>query len=171
MASPEDSLSIASAATTDNDKPSAEPLVKTASITGSASTTQESPSNVITSNEQLASNAADITPLLAANLVDKNWLLNQKSTEFTIQFGSSPDRNLLEEFIPLLETSEPITIYPYKKTPTNRPVYGLATGLFPDIDTAIGHIETLSATAREFDPWVRPIGDLKQLISNFGNSP
>lgn len=99
------------------------------------------------------------------NRVTEKWILEQKASTFTIQFGSSPDLELLEQFIPVINTGQPIALYAYKKTPTGRNVYGLATGLYNDLDTALSTVEKLPAAAKEFEPWVRPMKDLQTQIN------
>ncbi len=98
------------------------------------------------------------------DLVSEKWILDQNRSTFTIQFGSSPDIHLLEQFISIIDTGLPVAIYPYKKTPSGRNVYGLATGLYSDLDTALSAVESLSDSAKAFGPWVRPMTDLQNQV-------
>lgn len=100
-------------------------------------------------------------------IVDSKWVQGLNPAHYIMQFGASPDRALLDEFIPVINQSEPIAVYLFKRTPSGRPVYGIATGVYKTADAALAAIESFSAQARSHEPWVRKISDLKEDIATF----
>ena len=118
----------------------------------------------------------EVKPLATAalakpNMVDGEWVTRLNPEHFIVQYGTSPDLELLEEFIPIINNEEEIAIYPFKKTPTGRLVYGIATGVYTDLDTALESLEELPAEARAYEPWVRPIKDLITQINSLEKEP
>lgn len=100
-----------------------------------------------------------------ANLLDEQWVMQQDREHFTIQLGTSPDADLLKDFIPLINTDSAITLYPFKTTDSGRFVYGLSTGIYEDLETALQAVDELPKEAVEFGPWIRPIKELQKQIS------
>ena len=45
-------------------------------------------------------------------------------------------------------------------------VYGIATGVFPDLDTALKSLEELAAEARAHNPWIRPVRELIEQVND-----
>lgn len=99
-----------------------------------------------------------------ATLHNESWLLAQDREKFTIQFGSSPDRQLMLDYARSFANDAPLSLYPYKKTPTNRPIYGLARGIYNSLDNASKALDTLPSELKTFSPWIRPIGKLQDQI-------
>ena len=106
-----------------------------------------------------------------SRIVNQQWILEQSSDKFTIQFGTSPDSELLLEFVPLIATGSPVSIFPFKRTPSGRLVFGISTGLYSTLEEAATAVNTMPAAAQEFDPWIRPLGQLKRDILNTVNVP
>ena len=52
------------------------------------------------------------------DLRNEEWILKINPSSFVIQFGSSADVDLFDEFIPIINSGEPIAIYPFKFTPS-----------------------------------------------------
>jgi len=100
------------------------------------------------------------TALNNLTIVDAQWISRLNPNSFIVQFASTPDLKLLEEFIPVINSGEPIAIYPFKKTRSGDLVYGIATGVFEDLDSALLSVERLPTAARAHEPWVRPVKDL-----------
>ena len=99
------------------------------------------------------------------DLVDEQWITRLNPEQFIVQYGSSVDLELIEEFIPVINNAEKIAIYPFKKTPSGRLVYGIATGVYTDLDTALASLDDLPAEARAYEPWVRPVNELIKQIN------
>ncbi|OED40647.1 hypothetical protein AB833_11290 [Chromatiales bacterium (ex Bugula neritina AB1)] len=96
------------------------------------------------------------------------WVLEQDNSKYTIQFGSSPDRQLLIQDAQQFDSTEPMAIYVFKRTPTNRPVYGLARGVYDSLDHASQSLTQLPPELKIFDPWIRPINKLQDQIRDIG---
>jgi len=103
------------------------------------------------------------------DMVDAEWVTRLNPEHFIVQYGSTVDLELIEEFVPVINSSEEIAIYPFKKTPSGRLVYGIATGVYDDLDNALESVEKLSAEARAYNPWVRPVDELIEQIGAVGN--
>lgn len=101
-------------------------------------------------------------PIVA--VLGDEWLLNQSRDSFTLQVGSSPARGKLVAFANEVVNDQQTTIYAYKVSRIGNPIYGLALGLYPDLQSAQQSIEKLPASYRQFDPWVRPLGELQDQI-------
>jgi len=123
----------------------------------------ESVDNLIPDNKR------NITPKPKVDILDSSWVLQQNPDHFIVQYGSSPDLELLEQFAQEMNHNEPMTIYTYKRTPSGRPVYGIASTLHTDLDIALAYVEQLPANARQFGPWVRPLKNLQNQIKRIEN--
>lgn len=106
------------------------------------------------------------TPDLKPDIKDEKWILGMNSTSYVIQFGSSTDTTLFEEFIPVINNGDPISVYPYKLTPSGRPVYGIASGIYNSHKAAAAAVETYSAEARAYKPWIRKVATLINQIDS-----
>ncbi len=100
---------------------------------------------------------ADIATGNKPVMVDEKWLTQLNPSHYIIQYGSTVDVELLSEFIPIISNDEEIAIYPYRKTPSGRMVYGIATGVYDDMETALAALEQISTEARAYGPWVRQV--------------
>lgn len=100
----------------------------------------------------------------ATRLLDWEWVLKQDAEKFTIQYGSSPDEELLYESARAFPTESAVVVFPFKKTPSNRTVFGFSSGLYDSLDSAQQAIKELPQSARSFGPWIRPIGQLQKQI-------
>lgn len=111
----------------------------------------------------------DSTPAIIEvprRIVSWTWVLKQDEDKYTIQYGSSPDKIRIRSDAASFPTTEAVVVFPFKKTPSNRTVYGFSTGLYSSVEDAQLAIENLPASARSFGPWIRPIEDLqKQVVS------
>ena len=102
---------------------------------------------------------------MAVDFVDQFWQIQNGQAHQKRGYGSSVDLELIEEFIPVINNAEKIAIYPFKKTPSGRLVYGIATGVYTDLDTALASLDDLPAEARAYEPWVRPVNELIKQIN------
>ena len=109
-----------------------------------------------------AANAQASTPKIT--IVGTQWMLEQNPEHFIIQYGSSPDLKLLKQFAAEMGTEDPIAIYPFKTTPSGKPVFGIASSLHGDLDAGLNYVEQLPAAVREFGPWVRPLKNVQRQI-------
>lgn len=100
----------------------------------------------------------------ALALFDWEWVLKQDTDKFTIQFGSSPDKDLLYESARTFPTEEAVVVFPFKKTPSNRTVYGFSAGLYDSLEKAQQAIRDMPSATRAIGPWIRPIDELQKQI-------
>jgi len=98
-------------------------------------------------------------------LVDEQWIVQLNPEHFIVQYASTVDIEKLIEFIPVINNAEEIAVYPFRRTRSGQLVFGIATGVYPDLASALASLEELSAEARSYNPWVRPIRELIQQIN------
>jgi len=115
----------------------------------------------LTQSLDASAQSAPQTPTL---LVDAAWILNQDPRFYTIQFGTSPDLALLQRQAQSLQTDQDAALYPFKRTPSGRPVFGLSSGLYDSFEAAEQHLELLPQSLKTFQPWIRPLDDLQRQI-------
>ena len=99
-------------------------------------------------------------------VLSSDWLLDQDPTAFTIQFGTSPDKDLLYRSAKSFDSETPVVVFPFKRTPSNRPVYGFASGIYASLDEARQGILELPESAITYGPWVRSIGKVQTQIKS-----
>ena len=101
-----------------------------------------------------------------STIVNHEWVLEQSSDKFTIQFRSSRDVEILREFAPSITSETTVSIFPFKKTNNGQMVFGIATGLYESLEEAAAAIETMAPAAQEFGPWIRPLDELQREVSD-----
>ena len=130
----------------------------------SASSVADSSIQVIDASNS-ANSVANARPSVPKiTIVGTQWMLEQNPEHFIIQYGSSPDLKLLKQFAAEMGTEDPIAIYPFKTTPSGKPVFGIASSLHGDLDAGLNYVEQLPAAVREFGPWVRPLKNVQRQI-------
>lgn len=92
------------------------------------------------------------------------WIMMLPEDKFTIQFGSSPDQRRLFEEARAFPSGQ-VAMFPFKKTPSNRLVYGYASGVYSSLDAAQRAIRKMPQSVVARGPWIRPVGALKKQIS------
>ena len=100
------------------------------------------------------------------DLVDEEWITQLDPEHYIVQYSSSTDLESLKEFVPVIDNAEEIAIYPFKENQAGRLVYGIATGVVPDLDTALKSLEELPAEARAHNPWIRPVRELIEQVND-----
>ena len=93
------------------------------------------------------------------------WVESQPETGFTIQFGSSTDKAALIDFASE-HLNKGAVIYPFKQTNSNRTMYGVASGLYDSIPSALRAIDNMSATLVAYEPWIRPMSKLQKQVAS-----
>lgn len=101
---------------------------------------------------------------VVAKLFDNKWLLSQSRGNYTLQLGSSPEKEKLVAFAGELAIFEQAHIFAFKVSSIGNPIYGLSIGMYPDMESAQKSIEELPPSFRQFKPWVRPIGELQDQV-------
>lgn len=92
------------------------------------------------------------------------WILQQDEKKFTIQFASSPDKERLYETANSFPVDASVAVFPFKKTPSNRTVYGFSSGVYDSLEIARLAIAEFPQEVRSNDPWIRPIEQLQKEI-------
>ncbi|OED37290.1 hypothetical protein AB833_24380 [Chromatiales bacterium (ex Bugula neritina AB1)] len=103
-------------------------------------------------------------------LKDRHWVLAQKSDDYTIQINSSVDRELLLSEAQVIVSSDPLSYFAFKKTPSGRPVYGLANGVYDSAKDALDAISKFPDEMKVYQPWVRQFNELQQQIESNNDS-
>jgi septal ring-binding cell division protein DamX len=98
------------------------------------------------------------------HVYDAEWIMLLPEDKFTIQFGSSPDQRRLFEEARAFPSGQ-VAMFPFKKTPSNRLVYGYASGVYSSLDAAQRAIRKMPKSIVARGPWIRPIGSLKKQIA------
>ena len=112
-------------------------------------------------SDQQASNKTDV-PVI----VNEQWVLEQSSDNYTIQFRTSSDAEILRQFAPDIGSQTTLSIFPFKKSTDGEVIFGIATGLYENMEDALAAIEVMAPAAQEFGPWIRPLNVLQSEISD-----
>lgn len=104
-------------------------------------------------------------------IVNQQWVLEQSSDIYTIQFRTSPDAEILRQFAPDIGSETPVSIFPFKKSADGQVVFGIASGLYENMQDAKAAIEIMTPAAREYGPWIRPLDVLQREISDTVTDP
>ena len=119
---------------------------------------------ILTDVAQQESIPVALDPLRDADQVfGSEWILQLADDKFVIQFGTSPDRALIEQEARAFP-DPPVAIYPFKRTPSSRLVYGYSSGVYDSLDEALRIVETLPQALVAYGPWIRPVAQLKEQI-------
>jgi septal ring-binding cell division protein DamX len=92
------------------------------------------------------------------------WVQSQPADDYTIQFGASVNKSELIDFANEHLTNGAV-IYPFKRTEGNQVMYGVASGLYDSMSSALVAIDNMPVTAVVNDPWIRPIKKLQRQVS------
>lgn len=93
------------------------------------------------------------------------WISQLRPSEYIIQFASTPDEQAILEFTRQYLATGAV-IYPFKRTPSGRPIFGVATqSVYASLDAAKQAIEKMPAPLRESRPWIRPVNQLQQAVA------
>ena len=93
-----------------------------------------------------------------------DWMMKQNPTSFTIQFATSPDKELLYRSAKSFKSRYPVIVFPFKRTKSNRPVYGFSSGIYANLEDAKQGILELPESAFINGPWVRPVSKIQEQI-------
>ncbi len=96
---------------------------------------------------------------------EATWMFKQDADKFTIQFGSSVDKEKLRMSALELSDDSVIILFPFKRNANDRTVYGFTSGIYDTVDQAALAIAGMPASIREFSPWIRPVDTLQKQIA------
>jgi len=130
--------------------------------TDAAAPAPEESINVDTETDGSGSGIAVTTPNRA--IENERWVLFQSPTKFTVQVATSRERGYIIDLAQTMDVTDPIAIYPFLTTESKNPVFGLLSGLYDTRSEAIAAVESMSADAKKFGTWIRPVADLQEDI-------
>ncbi len=91
------------------------------------------------------------------------WVQSQPQDGYTIQFGASVNKGELIDFAYEHLTNGAV-IYPFKRTSNDQTLYGVSSGLYTSVSSALRAIDNMPADAVVNDPWIRPISKLQKQV-------
>lgn len=97
------------------------------------------------------------------------WVQSQPQDGYTIQFGASVNKGELIDFANEHLTQGAV-IYPFKRTSNDQTLYGVSSGLYDSVSSALRAIDNMPADAVVNDPWIRPIGKLQKQVKRSAQS-
>ncbi len=104
------------------------------------------------------------TRLLLDDKFGIRWVNSLPPGQYTIQFASSIDKAALVEFAND-NLSRGAAIYPFKITDNNQPLFGVASGVYDSLYTALKVIDKFPEPLLQHGPWVRPVVELQREVS------
>lgn len=164
-----DATLLVSTNPTDSENPAGNTAITHDGAATKAGSTDDTAAKSVAPREKPAESGKQANIQVKPEIVGSKWVQGLNPAHYIMQFGASPDRSLLDQFIPVINQGEPIAVYPFKRNRSGKPVYGIATGVYKTGDAALAAIESFSAQARAYDPWVRKISDLKEDIASLTN--
>lgn len=138
------------------------------SVSGGASNSTAS-----SSEETLRAPAvSEVQPVLSGPqvsesvLFDEAWLMSLDRDKFTVQLGTSPELDKLVAFAREVFAAEQAHIFPFRVSSIGNPIYGLAFGEHVDLQAAQEAVALFPAAYRQYDPWIRPVGQLQDQVQD-----
>lgn len=114
--------------------------------------------------------AAELPGLLQREVVIKrdqagiDWVYQLGPSDYIIQLAATPDEPAILEFAREFLPSGSV-IYPFKRTPSGRPVFGIASvAVFNSFEDAQLAIARFPQSLRQSDPWIRPAAQIKRAV-------
>ena len=92
------------------------------------------------------------------------WLREQSPDKFTIQLIALTDRESIRRFIEQYQLRGQLAVFAVNRA--DRELFILVSGIYPDRISAETDITKLPEPVRNGQPWLRPIGDIQQMIQN-----
>jgi len=104
-----------------------------------------------------------------AGVYNADWLLKQDVGAYVVQLASSTVKPDLYQKAFELSKTHPAVVYPFKKTRSNRLMYGYAIGIYDSVGEAKADVNQLSRSAVAQGVWIRPVSEIqKEIISTRG---
>lgn len=100
---------------------------------------------------------------LLDNEVGIRWIEGLPESHYVIQFATSVNKTELIEFA-TNHLKKGAVIYPFKLTSDQNAMYGLASGLYDSMQTALQAIDKMPEPVTQHRPWVRPVTTLKRAV-------
>lgn len=103
-------------------------------------------------------------PVANPGVYNAEWLLKHDTGSFVVQLASSTDKPDLYQKAFDLSESHPVVVYPFKKTRSNRLMYGYAIGMYDSFSEAQADVKQLSENAVAEGVWIRSVGEIQEQI-------
>lgn len=132
-------------------------------------TTQQSTPAVNTAESQQTPPTPDKSPLTTATpdneiAQNKNWLLQQPDTHYTLQLLGSRSETAVQRFIKRHKLPAGQTAY-YRGRYKGEDWYVLVYGVYPKRSDAASHISDLPEAIQDGKPWPRPMASIHKAIN------
>ena len=106
------------------------------------------------------------SPVANPGVYNVEWLLKHEAGSYVVQLASSTDKPDLYQKAFELSDSHPVVVYPFKRTRSNRMMYGYAIGMYDSFNEAQADVKQLSENAVAEGVWIRSVGEIqKQVLS------
>lgn len=93
------------------------------------------------------------------------WLNQLKPSEFIIQFATTPDKPAIIAFATENLSTSGAAVYPFKRTPSGRYVYGVSTiEVYKSLESAQLALGELPPALQQSKPWIRPVKALQEEV-------
>jgi septal ring-binding cell division protein DamX len=93
------------------------------------------------------------------------WLIQLKPSEFIIQFATTPDKPAIIAFATENLSTSGAAVYPFKRTPSGRYVYGVSTiEVYKSLESAQLALGKLPPALQQSKPWIRPVKALQEEV-------
>jgi len=122
---------------------------------------------IVSTEKTTAENQWSELPTL--DLLDDNWIKELPGHLYTLQVGTSTDRDKLIEFAGEFKDDLPMMVYFHRQNENNERVFALAVGLYRSRLAARSALSRLPALAARFKPWIRRISDMQERIDANGS--
>ncbi len=105
-------------------------------------------------------------PAAKVGVYNADWLLKQNAGSYVVQLASSTAKPELFQKAFLLSETHPVVVYPFRKTRSNRLMYGYAIGMYDSFNEAQSGVGKLSASSVAEGVWIRSVGEIqKEIVS------
>jgi septal ring-binding cell division protein DamX len=94
-----------------------------------------------------------------------DWIGQLEPSDFIIQFAATPDQSAIMAFATENLATTGAAIYPFKRTPSGRQVFGVAAvESYGSLESAQLALQSLPAALQQQKPWIRPVKDLQTQV-------
>ena len=140
---------------------------KSLQLTGFTDTPARVEIPAIATSEALGQISGRVSPPVAnPGVYNAEWLLKHEAGSYVVQLASSTDKPDLYQKAFELSDSHPVVVYPFKRTRSNRLMYGYAIGMYDSFNEAQADVKQLSENAVAEGVWIRSVGEIqKQVLS------
>jgi len=115
-------------------------------------------------NRPRESRALEVSP--NTGVYNADWLLVQNSGSYVVQLASSTDKTDLFQKAFEFSDDYPVVVYPFKKTRTNRTMYGVSVGVYKSYNEAYASVVQLTGNAVADGFWIRPVKEIQKQIGS-----